>query len=263
MPFRLPRLVNSSQSVRMSLEIPRYPVPIWRLFLKKGGWFVLISGAVLLLLTFISHLALQTAKQFEREGRMASAMVTEKYTTESRDSDGDRTTTYWLTFNFVTQSKEDVTVTDSVGTSAYRRAEVGQPFELLYLSSNPRKIEATPGSNRRGARAFQIAALVLGLAWLAGLWKVGGWSVSAVRARRFGKREIAKIKEVRSTGVRVNNKPRFRLVWRDSKGREGTSMLRKRSDLKRFSKGEQIEVYMGLKTSWWVGDIGERPEYAE
>ncbi|WP_371228678.1 DUF3592 domain-containing protein [Roseovarius sp. 2305UL8-3] len=247
----------------MSLEIPRYPVPIWRLFLKMGGWIVLISGAILLLFTLISHLALQTAKQFEREGRMASAMVTEKYTTESRDSDGDRTTTYWLTFDFVTERREEVTVTESVGTSAYRRAEVGQPFELLYLASNPQKIEATPGSNRRGSRVFQIMALVLGLIWLVGLWKVGGWSVSAVRARRFGTRETAKVKEVRRTAVRINNRPRYRLIWRDSKGREGASLLRKGADLESFGKGDPIEIYMGLKTSWWVGDIGERPEFAQ
>jgi len=246
----------------MSLEIPRYPVPIWRLFLKMGGWFVVIGGVILLMFTLISNLALETAKQFEREGRMASAVVTEKYTTESRDSDGDTKTTYWLTLNFVTERKEAVRVTESVGTSAYRRAEVGQPFELLYLASDPERIEATPGSNRRGSRVFQIVALVFGVAWLAGLWKVGGWSVSAVRARRFGKREMARVKEVRRTGVRVNNTPRFRLVWRDSQGREGTSMLRKRADLEPFGRGDEIEIYMGLKTSWWVGDIGERPDYA-
>jgi hypothetical protein len=52
----------------MTFTIPRQPVSLLRLFLKMGGWFVVVAGVFILLFTLFSHLSLQTARQFEREG---------------------------------------------------------------------------------------------------------------------------------------------------------------------------------------------------
>lgn len=242
----------------MSAHDPIPPVPFWRLFLKQGGWIVLIVGAVLLVLTLVGHFILVTAQRFEAEGREAVATVTEKYTTESVDSDGDRSISYWLTLDYQTRAGEEITTSRIVRRSEYRRAEVGGELALLYLESAPERTELTRGSHARGARVLQIVALAVGVLWLAALWVIGRWSVEAVRARRYGAREEAKVTEVHRTAIRVNKRPRYRLMWKDGQGRPGKSLLRRRGELEHFRPGNRIVIYQGLKRAWWAGDVGDR-----
>lgn len=234
------------------------PVSLFRLFWKMGGWIVLAIGAMLLVITMAGHFTFKAAQRFAGEGLPAVAVVTEKYTTESRDSDGDRTVTRWLTLEFVTQRGRPIEVTDSVSSSEYRRAAEGQEFDLLYLRSDPTQVELTEGSNAKTARVTQIIALIVGLIWLGALWWIGRWAVEAVRARRYGAREEAHVTEVRRTNVKVNNRSRYRLIWRDADGREGQSLLHKPENLDMFSNGAPITIYQGLKRPWWAGDIGDR-----
>ncbi len=247
----------------MTLTIPRHPVSFFRLFWKMGGWIVIILTVLMLIATLISQLSLNLAKRFETEGREATAVVVEKYFTESTDSDGDRTVTYWLGLEFTTQVGEAISVKRTAGSSEYNRAEVGGEFDLLYLESEPETTELTEGSHRTGAKVGQIIALVFGLIWLGLLWLIGGWAVAAVRARRFGVREEATVTEVRRMRVRVNNRPRYRLIWTDSRGREGKSLMRKGRDLDGYRAGDTVEIYQGVKRAWWVGDVGERPEFSQ
>ena len=241
-------------------EIPVPPPSLFRLFNRMGGWIVLLIGVFLLVLTLISQLAFNIAARFEEEGRAATATVRERYTTTGRDSDGNTTTSYWLSFDFVTQRKEEISLTETVGSSLYNRVQVGDSFDLLYLASEPTKVETTPGSNRTATRVTRIIALVLGLIWLLGLWKVGNWAVGAVRARRYGTRVSAKVLEIERSAVRVNSQPRYRLVWRETGGRRGKSLLRKKGDLSGLAPGDEIEVFQGIKHSWWIGDVGEAPD---
>ncbi len=226
-----------------------------------GGWFVIISGAMLVLFTLISQANLETAKRFETEGRSAVAQIVKKEKTVRHDSDSRTKISYWLTLDFVTDLGEEISVRRSVGRGAYQSVEQGGTQNLYYLASDPHKIELSRGSHRKGARVTQWIALIAGLIWLAALWIIGGWAVSAVRARRFGTREEAMVQEVLQTGVKINNQPRYRLVWRDARGREGKSLLHKRSELEGLRPGDPITIYQGLKHSWWVGDIGERAEF--
>ena len=226
-----------------------------------GGWWVIITGVMMLFLSLASSSTLSLAERFEREGRSASATVTSKYTTESRDSDGDVTTTYWFSLEYRTQRGEEITKEATVSGSRYRAASEGAQVELLYLETEPERIEIEIGSNRRISRWTQIFSLIIGIAWLSGLWSVGGWAVAAVRARRYGTRVTATIEEVKRTAVRVNGRARYRLVWKDASGRSGHSLLQKEAQIRTFGPGDQIDVYQGVKYSWWVGDVGEREEY--
>ena len=236
------------------------PVPMRRLFFRMGGWFVVGLGVPFLVLTLISQIFFSAAERFDEEGLMAVAQVTDKYWTESTDSDGDRTVTYWLSFDFVTQAREEVRVTESVGRGVYDRASVGSQMDIWYLQSQPDRIEVTRGSNRQGANITQVIALVLGAVWLGLFWLVGRWVVEAVRARRYGESEEVEVTEVYRTSVRTNNRPRYRLIWRDGQGREGKSLMRKAEDLKNYEPGSKIRIYQGLKRPWWVGDVGDPPE---
>ena len=245
----------------MVLNIPKYPVPLFRLFWKMGGWMVLITGALLVLFTLISQSNLKTARRFEAEGRSTVALITDKEKTVRRDSDGNDKVSYWLTFEFVTGLGQAITVRQSVGRGQYNSLKQGDELPLFYLASEPGKVELTQGSHREGARVTQWIALIAGLVWLAALWIIGGWAVSAVRARRFGPRKEAMVQEIKRTNLKINNQPRYRLVWRDKEGREGQSLLHRHSVLDSLRPNDIIHIYQGPKQSWWVGDVGERPEF--
>lgn len=221
---------------------------------------MLIAGGLLFVFTLFSHLAFENAKWFESEGRVATATVAEKYTTTSRDSEGDESTSYWLTFTYVTDDKEEITLTETVGTTLYHSVAPGGTFDLVYIEAAPRIVESSPGSNRSAARGAQMIALVFGTGWLLGLWKVGGWAVAAARARHYGRREEAKVTALHRTRIRVNNHPRYRLKWEDAHGRTGTSLLHRCEAFSGIAPGHKIAIYQGVKHSWWVGDVGERPE---
>ncbi len=245
----------------MVLNVPKYPVPLFRLFWKMGGWIVLITGVVLVVFTLISHANLKTARRFENEGRRAVALITNKEKTVRRDSDGNDKVNYWLTLDFVTGLGEAITVRQSVGHGQYNSLQEGGELPLYYLVSEPGKVELTQGSHRKGARITQWIALIAGLIWLTALWVIGGWAVSAVRTRRFGTRKEAMVQEIKRTNVKINNRPRYRLVWRDNEGREGQSLLHRHSNLDSLKPTDIIHIYQGPKQSWWVGDVGERPEF--
>jgi hypothetical protein len=238
--------------------MPNPPVPFRTLFLKMGGWVVIISGIFVALMSILGHFAYQAAKQFERDGRAAVATVEEKYTTQRRDANGDTVTTRWLVLSFTTQLGEDVVVRRVASQGEYARAEVGGAFDLLYLESRPDRVELTAGQNRSAARFQQIAALVIGIIWLGSLWLVGGWAVAAVRARRFGERIGAQVLDIKQTGIRIAREQKYRLIWKDDQGRMGRSLLRARADLAHLKPGDRIEIYRGIKHGWWADDIGDR-----
>ena len=234
------------------------PISLFRLFWRMGGWVVIVFGAVFLIVTLIGYLSFQAAERFTREGVPATAVVTEKYLEESRDSDGDTVIDYYLTLKFETQAGRAMRLTEMVSNDEYARAQEGGAFDLLYLRSDPTRVELTQGSNARAANGLQIAALCMGLIWLAGLWWIGRWAVEAGRARAYGARQVAHVTEVRESNVKVNNSYRYRLVWKDAAGHEGTSLLHKATVLDGYGNGDPIVIYQGLKRSWWAGDIGDR-----
>lgn len=245
----------------MSEDAPLPPVSMLRLFLKMGGWFVVISGVVLVLLTVVAQLFFSTAKRFETEGRPAVAVVVGKEVTESTDSDGDRTVTYWLTLEYAAGG-EVIRNRTTVNSGEYRRAGEGEELEIWYLESDPRRVEVTKGENAGSARVFQVMSLLFGVIWLGLFWLVGRWVVEAVRARRYGTCEWAEVTEVYRTAITVNNRPRYRVKWRDGQGRAGKSLLRKRRDVEEVRPGGKVRIYQGLKRAWWAADIGDRQEEA-
>lgn len=235
------------------------PPSLFRLFLRMGGWFVILLGVILLVLSLVGQSVLNTVKRFEEEGRVAQAVVVDKYIRESRDSDGDRKVTRYLTLRFETARAEQIEVSKSVGSKRYRDTGIGTEVEILYLASAPSTTELDRGSHRRGSVILQLVSLVAGLVWLALLWRIGGWAVSAVRARRYGALEDVEVVQVLKTNVKINKRPRYRLQWRDGQGQLGESLMHPPGKLDAYSQGDRIQVYRGIKFMWWTGDVGMRP----
>ncbi|WP_120501795.1 DUF3592 domain-containing protein [Roseovarius sp. EL26] len=244
----------------MTGEIGQRPPSVVQLFLKMGGWFVLVLGGLILLISVVGQSNFKTAERFENEGRLAQAEVVKKYTSEHREPDGDIEITYRLVAQFTPTGGDLTKVDRSVPRSFYDDVEEGGRVELLYLPNQPSKVELTRGANRAGATFLSRLSLVLGMIWLVALWVVGRWAVAGVRARRFGTREEALVSEVKQSMITINGRARFRLVWVDAQGREGTSLLHVWDDLAHFKTGDRVMIYHGVKRSWWAGDIGTRPE---
>lgn len=244
----------------MSLSDRSAPVPFLRLFLRMGGWVPLIFAGLLLLFTAISSAELRTAQLFDQEGIEAAGQITDKYTRETRDSDGNKRTTYYVTVEFKTRAGALVSVSPSVSRNAYSETTVGHPIGLWYLQSRPDKIELERGSHRQAYRITYFVAGGLGLAMLGSLWYFGRHTVAAVRARRYGARENAVVTGIEKTNYRVNKKHRYRLIWREASGRVGQSLPHRESALEAYAPGQTITVYQGLKKAFWVGDVGERAQ---
>lgn len=232
------------------------PVPLWRLFLRMGGWFFIAFAIPLLILTLISNWQLTIAERFESEGRQTTAIVTERYFTESTDSDGDRTVTYYFTLDYITDRGEEINLTRSVSSTLYNTTKVGDEIPIWYLETEPDRTEMRQGEHKSGSVVAQVIGLIFGVLALGSLWYSGGRAVAAVRARRYGAREKAQVIGVHSTNVKVNGKYRYRLSWREDSGRTGQSLMYREDDLRGI--GPEITVYQGIKRAWWTGDVGER-----
>lgn len=244
----------------MTVSGPKPSVSLFRLFTKMGGWLVLVLGAISLILSLISQSNLGLAKRFEAEGLEATAIVSERFIEKMKGDEGRNKTAFFLVLKFTSEAGQEVTAQQKVSRSDYEKLIEGSEVRLRYLASKPGMVKLTPGQYRSSSSLLQVMALLTGLPFLAGLFVVGGWAVSAVRARRYGLRETAMVQEVRYTGLKLNSRRRLRLIWRDARGREGASILRREAELREFKPGDQIEIYQGVKRSWWIGDVGERTE---
>lgn len=234
-------------------------MPLWRLFLRMGGWFAIASAVPLLVLTLVSSHQLGIAERFETEGRETVATVVDKYYTESTDSDGDRTVTYYLVLDYVTDAGEEMQISRSVGSGEYNRAKSGDRMPIWYLESEPDRTELSRGEHKRGSRIAQVIGLIFGALTLGALWYAGGRAVAAVRARRYGAQETATVTGLKRTAVSVNKKSRYRVTWREQNGREGESLMYPYEELDDLPVGAEITIYQGIKRAWWTGDVGERP----
>lgn len=74
-------------------------------FLVPWGWAALGVALVLAIFLAIAAYGTQTAKRLTDEGADATAQVTDKRRTQSRDSDGDTDTDYELWFSFTVDGK--------------------------------------------------------------------------------------------------------------------------------------------------------------
>ena len=246
----------------MTKQIATEPVSLFKLFWRMGGWITLIFLGIFGIMTLISLSAYHTAARFAAEGLETTAEVTDRYYRESRDSDGDRTVTYYLVLDYTTLAGQAMNVHRTVGSSLYNKTQVGMTMPVWYLASEPDELELSQGENHSGAIIAQVIGLIFAAGFLGGLWYWGGKAVAATRARRFGARERVVVTGVEPSNVTVNKTRLYRVHWREASGRMGKSMVFRPEVLAQIGRGTEITVYQGIKRAWWEGDVGPRaPEY--
>lgn len=232
------------------------PPDIKALFLRMGGWWVITLGIVVLVLTLLSESRAALARKFELESTTVEARVLNRYIRQ-QDGGTDQVS-FIVALDFTTADDERIVLERGVPEENFQQMVPGTRVDVRYLPDTPRRVEVIEGAYGRGAVALQRVALVGGLLWLFLLWRVGAWSVSAVRAREAGPREAVEVLRIQRTPYRVRRQRYFRLVWRDGQGAEGESLLNWRKVVASHRPGTTTHVYRDGRTTWWVGDIGER-----
>jgi len=226
------------------------------LFLRFGGWLCLLSGVLLVALTFFSASALYLGDRMDAEGRYARAVVENMRVVVSEGSEGDIERTYFVRFAYKTSN--GVLRTEAEVTSGYYKSTaVGQSTVIRYLRDDPSHIEHEPGSYHRNGLVLRYIGLVIGVIGLGALWWFGTQANRAIKARRDGEKRFAVITAIKDAGIKINGSEQARLVWREEDGQVGESLMRSMYHLcEAYEAGDRIVVFRLGKDAFWEGDVG-------
>lgn len=228
------------------------------LFLRGLGWLAIVPLLIALVTGAIALFEGRKAERLRDSGTMAEAVITGKEVKVSYNSEGNRTTTFYLSFRFA-HLTGTMTDTRSVGRRFFNRQSVGDETPVRYWTVDPSVNEIEPGSTRRTLWITKIISAVTLSG--GGLWSYLAWAKAGrlIWLRDHGERRKATVTEHFRTKVRVNNRPRYRLVWRDSEGLEGRSFMMPHGGLEGFPTGTELAVFVdpgGRLPPVWEGDVG-------
>ncbi len=239
------------------------------LFRHHGGWAACLGAAVLIVLTAISVIFYLRDQSLVDRAIPVQAEVLELDRMDLFRQDG---ATVLLRIDGPAGAFEHDMPVD---WTFYTKHTQGSAVRLFYVpDAPPRLMWALPDPLARGW-AYQLAAGFVGIMTLG----FGGFAAvrttDAIRARRYGPITKAKVlhKEVvkRLAWERLlferetldffgisNETDMSRLVFRDQKGRRCRSLPHHNGQLRSIETGDEIDVYLGVHRSWWVGDLGPR-----
>lgn len=227
------------------------------LFLRFGGWACLVAGVVLLTLTGISASRLYMADRLDTNGGYSAAVITDKRSEQSTDSDGDTSTTYYVTFTYKGGAAGGQTVETTVSSGFYDDVSPEDRRVIRYLRDDPTVIEYEPGRYRRIGNILRYIGLAVGALGLLALWLLGQQTNRAIKARRDGEKRIAAVMDIRHVNVEINGRPQARLVWREDDSKTGESLMRDESELRSlYESGDKIVVFRLGRHAFWEGDVG-------
>ena len=234
------------------------------------GFFVLwfAKGALLpvVLVTFVgfaaafSYQSLKLGMAFDVEGIVTSATVTDRRTETVRRA-GETETYYHVTFAYET-ADGPMEVERKVSRGVFRDMVPGASRDIRYLASRPRVMEHTVGHIWQGGQVMRWVSLGFGLAALGAFWWTARPAVEALRARKYGRAEWAKVYKIdeRVSKSKETESRTHVLVWRDARGEMGESLpSSSRTRYFRYGPTSDIEVFRDSRgKTWWVGDVGPR-----
>ena len=248
-------------------DIP--PKPLFWLFLKSGGWGVFLAIVILAGSIMAGFLKSNMANNFERNGLISTATISQLYTRVERDSDGSKTV-YYAKYDFdyidVTYDynglPSDIVKTvskrRSIGKKNYAKLKKGQAVQVRYLPEDPKEFESPIGQTKADAASALWVTIIVGSIALAFLWFCGLAGIRLYKASRQGRALNATITDIKRTGWSINDKPQFRLVWIDEMSGAGQSWLSSKRDLEKYKIGDKITIFLFKGKTYWRGDIGGR-----
>lgn len=219
---------------------------------------VLVAALILLGLAAVKG---HTAGQLETRGAIAEALVLGKEQRTSRDSDGNTTTTYYLSYRFTSEAGVTVERRASVARSFWTARREGATFPVRYVENRPRTHELRPGATREEADNLRR----MGLAALAGAAALTAWfgtrALPLIRALIGGSRRRAVvIGHVEKPHRRPNSGGRYgRIRWRDETGVEGLSGWVPMLEVASHPVGSRITLIVDAASgrAWWDEEYGD------
>lgn len=239
-------------------DVPAAPPGPVRLFFRMGGLGIVALSTVVVGLSFWADSQQKLHRAFAEDSRSVQARVTDRLMRSNLNVDGSVSNVYFVDLAFETGDGRRLGLRQMVNKSRFDEVERGDVLPLRYLPGDPIQVMLPGQRSMSDGRSAARAALVLGVVALGLLWRIGGWVVSGVKARRDGPAETATVVGMERSVIRAVDGERYRLVWRGQDGHEGRSLLHKKRDLADIMPGTPITLYRDGPHLWWSGDVGAR-----
>lgn len=235
------------------------PRSFLNLFIRHGGFgllFPIVCGGIAGMIGFYSA---REASDFAFQGRSTSAVVVSTSLRESRGpGSGNNFAIPDATVRFSVDGKE-VLAAGRISQASFETLQPGDAIDIRYLPDDPQRIEVDAGISLTAALITGgVALLALGaLVFVAG--RAARFARGAITVRQRGKRTLVKVAEHRVPTFGNDRKPKTRLVWQDSNGRENLSLPVTMDVARKYRVGRKIAIYelpgsdLG---SVWEGDVG-------
>ncbi len=233
----------------------RRKVSVVGLFTRHFLWVPLIPALSAAIFLTFSTIQLRTSSLLERHGITVSGEITRRDTRQSRNSNGQTTTYYYLTYTFRTEAGEDRSRRESVSQSLYNQFQPGARVDVTYAETDASVATIAPGSGR----FLGVALAVAGVGAVAVTLGLGQFmlrrKLSLLRAAWHGEMREAQVTAVNPGTLSVNGRLQYRMEWRDAAANTGQSAHRDFSDLP--EPGAVIVVYVDPVTGrgWWEEDL--------
>ena len=229
----------------------------FRIVKKTNLWMPVVALILAMICGGMSAMKARNASLLEDFGVVVQGVVTDRERRESRDSDGDVTVSYYVSYRFAAGG-EVLSYRRRVGSGFYNSVRVDQALPVRYLPDRPTLHEYEIGSYRREATELAGFAGLAGVAMAGLLVWIAARSGPLFRALRGGEVRRAEVTEhVRKPG-RGNSGGRYgRLRWRDERGDEGESGVVPMLDVVSHPVGSRIRVVIDPKTrrSYWEEEL--------
>ncbi len=227
-----------------------------RLFWSFPGWFGLIFLVAGLGVEVGAMFAGRNAMRLAGDGVEVTGEVLGKDWRESRDSDGDRTVSYYVQFRFPTRDGVAVEDEVSVGRGTYNDTEIGDRVPVRYWLDDPMLNEIEPGATRFLAMMLGLFGVPFSLVGGFFVWRQARFARRAVRLRDRGEQRTATVLAHVPTAYKVNNRRQYALQWQDEAGISGQSRPTGAARLLDYPPGATITVYADGNGAVWEGDAG-------
>lgn len=224
---------------------------------KTNLWMPVVALILAMICAGMSAMKARNASLLEEFGVMAQATVTNRERRESRDSDGDVTVRYYVSYRYAAGG-EVLSYRKKVGSRFYNSVRIDQSIPIRYFPDRPTLHEYEIGSYRRAATELAGFAGVAGVV-MAGLvvW-IAARSGPLFRALKGGEVLHARvIAHVQKPGRGKSGGRYGRLRWRDERGHEGQSGLVPMLDVVSHPVGTRIRVVIDPKSrrGYWEEEL--------
>ena len=232
----------------------RKRVSVWRVIGRHYLWIPLLPALFALIMGGVGLALWSEARVMARDGVEAVGQVTDRRIRTTSDRDGNRSTSYVVSYTFRPSSDQTVEASQAVSRALYDRLAAGDSVTVRYLPHDPGRSQLEAG----GVLLPLILIAVALIAAAATLWlaqRMMGTKLAILRAARRGEVREARVTGTEATNVQVNGRTQYRLTWQDAAGQTGTSAMRDPIALPKA--GTVVRVYVDPRTGrgFWEDDF--------